>query len=100
VQDKELKDRKPAVNRSREAVCLTRAKLEAEAAVRMAKLTEKGRQYTLQVKVTDPEGRDVFTLTRLTRERDLQDQGNTIPEIDEILELLIEAAKEYVLPLE
>jgi hypothetical protein len=52
------------------------------------------------VRVTDPEGRDVFTLTRLTRELDLHDQGNTIPEIGEILELLIEAAKEYVLPFE
>ncbi len=68
--------------------------------MRMAKLTERGRQYTLQVKVTDPEGRDVFTLTRFTSERDLRDQGNTVPEIDEILELLIEAAKEYVLPFE
>jgi hypothetical protein len=54
----------------------------------------------MQVKVTVPEGRDVFTLTRLTSEHDLRDQGNAIPEIDEILELLIEAAKEYVLPFE
>jgi hypothetical protein len=75
-------------------------KLDAEAAVRTAKLTERGRQYAMQVKVTDPEGRDVFTLTRLTNERELRDQGNTVPEIDEILELLIEAAKEYVLPFE
>ncbi|HEV2988935.1 MAG TPA: hypothetical protein VG759_10865 [Candidatus Angelobacter sp.] len=76
------------------------AKLDAEAAVRMAKLMERGRRYTMQVKVTDPEGRDVFTLTRLTSERDLRDQGDTVPEIDEILELLIEAANEYVLPFE
>ena len=93
-------DRRPGTETSRETVCFTQAKLDAEAAVRMAKLTERCRQYTLQVKVTDPEGRDVFTLTRLTNERDLHDCGNTIPEIDEILELLIEAAKEYVLPIE
>ena len=100
MHDRERNDPESMAERSREAVCLTQAKLDAEAALRMAKLTERGRQYTLRVKVTDPEGRDVFTLTRLTSERDLRDQGNAIPEIDEILELLIEAAKEYVLPIE
>ena len=100
MSDRECEDRRSKVEGSREAVCLTQAKVDAEAAVRMAKLTERGRQYTLRVKVTDPEGRDVFTLTRLTSESDLRDQGNAIPEIDEILELLIEAAKEYVLPFE
>ena len=100
MHDRESKGRRPKAEKSPEAVSLTQSKLDAEAELRMAKLTERGRQYTMQVKVTDPEGRDVFTLTRLTSERDLQDQGNTIPEIDEILELLIEAAKEYVLPVE
>ena len=92
--------RKPKAEKSCEAACLTQAKLDAEGAARMAKLTEWGRQYTLQVKVTDPEGRDVFTLTRVTSQRDLRDQGNTVPEINEILELLIEAANEFILPLE
>jgi hypothetical protein len=54
----------------------------------------------MHVKVTDPEGRDVFALTRLTSELDLHDQGNTIPEIEVIIELLIEAAKEYVHPFD
>ena len=100
MHDREGMDRRPEAEKSRETVCFTQAKLHAEAAVRMAKLIERCRQYTLQVKVTDPEGREVFTLTRLTNERDLHDQGNSIPEIDEILELLIEAAKEYVLPID
>lgn len=100
MHDRDWTGRRLKSGQSREAVRLAQAKLDAEATMRMAKLTEKGRQYTLQVKVTDPEGRDVFTMTRLTNERDLQDQGNTFPEIDEVIELLIEAAREYVLPFE
>jgi hypothetical protein len=100
VHDRRCKDPSPKAEISCEAACLTQTKLDAEAAARMAKLTERGRQYTLQVKVIDPEGRDVFTLTRLANERDLHNRGNSVPEIDEILELLIEAAKEYVLPFE
>jgi hypothetical protein len=100
VHDRDWTGRRLKSGQSREAVRLAQAKLDAEATMRMAKLTEKGRRYTLQVKVTDPEGRDVFTMTRLTNERDLQDQGNTFPEIDEVIELLIEAAREYVLPFE
>ena len=83
--------------RSRDDVAL---KMDAQGAERVARLTERSRQYTMQVRVIDPEGRDVFALTRLTSARDLHDQGNTAPEIDEILELLIEAAREYVLPFE
>jgi len=90
----------PKLENSREVVCLTQAKLDAEAAMRVAKLTERGRQYTMHVRVTDPEGRDVFALTRLTSELDLNNQGNTTPEIGEILEFLIEAAKEYGHPFE
>jgi hypothetical protein len=82
----------------KQAVCPAIAKQNSEAAARMAKLTARERRYTLEVKVTDPEGHEVLTLIKLTLEHDLQGNGNSIPGIGEVLELLAEAAKEYVLP--
>ena len=61
---------------------------------------EIGRKYTLHVRVVDPEGREVLNVTKLTLGRDLYDKGDTIPEIRDVLELLVEAAREHVPPFE
>jgi hypothetical protein len=61
---------------------------------------EIGRKYTLHVRVVDPKGREVLNLTRLTLGRNLHDEGDTLPEFQDVLELLIEAAEEHVCPME
>jgi hypothetical protein len=60
-----------------------------------AKLAEIGRRYTLQVKVIDPDGREILNLTKLTLERDLPGKVKTTPEIRDVLELLVEATGEW-----
>jgi hypothetical protein len=50
--------------------------------------------------VTDPDGHEVINLTKVAFKRDLHDSENAIPEMQDVLELLVEAAREYVLPLD
>ena len=80
--------------------CPTPPRQAAEAAAGAARLAEIGRKYTLQVIVTDPEGREVLNLTKMTLKRDSHDQGNTTPDIQDVMALLIDAAREHVIPFE
>jgi len=81
------------------AVSAASAKKTA-AAERGARLAEISRNYSLQVIVTDPEGQEILNLTRMTLKRDLHDQGNSIPNIQDVIALLIDAAQEHVLPFD
>jgi len=85
--------------RNRKAVLLDTTKQSAEVAEQKARLAEIGRKYTLQVIVTDLDGCEVLNLTRVALKRDMHhDEGNAMPEILDVLKLLMEAAQEYVLP--
>ena len=86
--------------RARKAVRPATAKQSAETAEHTARLAEIRRKYTLQVIVTDPDGHEVLNLTTVALKRDLLDRENTIPEIQDVLELLVEAAQEHVLPFD
>jgi hypothetical protein len=72
----------------------------AAAAERRARLAEISRNYSLQVIVTDPGGREILNLTKMTTKRDLQDHGNMIPSIHDVITLLIDAAQEHVIPFD
>jgi hypothetical protein len=50
--------------------------------------------YTAQVKVIDPEGREILNLTKLAFEDDLCGRGLAKLDLREVLELLVEAAGE------
>jgi hypothetical protein len=63
-----------------------------------SRLAEISRNYSLQVIVTDPKGQEILNLTRMTLKRDLHNHGNTIPTIQDVIALLIDAAQEHVLP--
>lgn len=65
-----------------------------------ARLAEISRNYSLQVIVTDPGGQEILNLTRMTLKRDLCEQGNTIPAIQDVIALLIDAAQEHVIPFD
>jgi hypothetical protein len=81
--------------RTRRAVLPNIDKQRAEVEAQTARLAEIGRKYTLQVIVTDLDGREVLNLTKVALKRDMHEEGNAIPKIRDVLELLIEAAKEY-----
>jgi hypothetical protein len=83
--------------RNRRAVLTETDKQRAEVEAQTVRLAEIGRKYTLQVIVTDLDGREVLNVTKVALKRDMHDEGNAIPEIRDVLELLIEAAKEYEL---
>ena len=85
---------------TRKAVRAASAKQKVEAAEHRARLMEIGRKYTLHVRVMDPEGNEVLNLTKLTFGRDLNREGDPPPDIRDVLELLVEAAEEHVLPFE
>jgi hypothetical protein len=87
-------------SRTRKAVRPVGAKKAAAAAERAARLAEISRKYTLQVIVTNPEGHEILNLTKVTLKRDLHDKGNTIPDIRDVIALLIDAAQEHVLPFD
>lgn len=91
-------DRKQIKNRK--AVLPDTGRQRALAEEQTARLAEIGRKYTLQVIVTDLNGNEVLNLTKVAFKRETHDQGMAIPEIRDVLALLIEAAKEYVLPFE
>jgi hypothetical protein len=86
--------------RNRRAVLADTDKQRADVEAQTARLAEIGRKYTLQVIVTDLDGREVLNVTKVALKRDMHDEGNAIPEIRDVLELLIEAAEEHVLPFE
>jgi hypothetical protein len=94
------KARDPKHERIRKAIHAAGARQKAEEAEHRARLMEIGRKYTLHVRVIDPEGREVLNLTKLTLGRDLHREGDTIPEFQDVLELLVEAAEEHGCPLE
>jgi hypothetical protein len=73
---------------------------KAAAAKRAARLAKISRNYSLQVIVTDPAGNEILNLTKLTLKRDLHHRGNTIPDIKDVIALLIDAAQEHVLPFD
>lgn len=73
---------------------------KATAAERAARLAEISRNYSLRVIVTDPEGNEILNLTKMTLKRDLHYQRNTIPDIRDVIALLIDAAQEHVLPFD
>jgi hypothetical protein len=76
------------------------AERAAAVAERVARLAEIGRNYSLQVIVTDPNGQEILNLTKMTLKRDLHDQGNIVPSFQDVLALLIDAAQEHVLPFD
>jgi hypothetical protein len=86
--------------RNRTAVLTNTDKQRSEVEAQTVRLAEIGRKYTLQVIVTDLDGREVLNVTKVALKRDMHDEGNAIPEIRDVLELLIEAAKEYEAILE
>ena len=86
--------------RNGNAVYADTDKRRAEVEAQTARLAEIGRKYTLRVIVTDLNGREVLNLTKLALNHDVHDEGNAVPEIRDVLELLIEAAEEHVLPFE
>jgi hypothetical protein len=86
--------------RTRECIHTASAEQQAEESEHRARLLEIGRKYTLHVRVVDPGGREVLNVTKLTLGRDLHEEGDTIPNLQDVLELLIEAAEEHVLPCE
>lgn len=85
---------------ARKAIRAASAKQKAEAAEHRATLMEIGRKYTLHLRVIDTAGNEVLNLTKLTFGRDSHDEKNSIPEILDVLELLVEAGREHVLPVE
>jgi hypothetical protein len=85
---------------TRKAVRAAGANQRAEAAEHRVRLMEIGRKYTLHLRVIDTAGNEVLNLTKLTLGRDSHDEKNSIPEILDVLELLVEAAEEHVLPFE
>jgi hypothetical protein len=85
---------------TRKAVPSGPAKKAAAAAKRAARLAKISRNYSLQVIVTDPAGNEILNLTKLTLKRDLHHRGNAIPDIQDVIALLIDAAQEHVLPFD
>jgi hypothetical protein len=85
---------------NRRAVCPAPAKQIAETAARAARLAEISREYTMQVIVTDPAGREVLNLTKMTLKRDLYGKRNTTPDIQDVIALLVDAAREHLLPFD
>jgi hypothetical protein len=51
--------------------------------------------YRVQVIVSDPEGQHVLNLTKLVFEGDMHANGYATPDIQEMLQLLVEAAGEW-----
>jgi len=82
------------------ADCPAPNKQIAQTAARAERLAEISRNYTLQVIVSDAEGNEILNLTKLTLKRDLRYQGNTVPDIKDVIALLIDAAQEHVLPFD
>jgi hypothetical protein len=58
-------------------------------------LTETGRKYKVHVIVTDPNGLEVLNLTSLALESILHNNGYPGPDIQQALQVLIEAAGEW-----
>jgi hypothetical protein len=84
--------------KTRKGVCPAPAKQAAEVAARVARLAEISRNYTLQVIVTDPEGHEILNLTKMTLQRDLHDKRIATPNIQDVIALLVDAAREHELP--
>ena len=70
----------------------------AEEVEHRARLMEIAQKYTLHIRVVDPDGREILNVTKLTLGRNLHEEGDTIPALQDVLELLIEAAEEHLLP--
>ena len=87
-------------SRTCKAVLPAPTKKAAASAARAARLAEISRNYSLQVIVTDPEGHEILNLTKMTLKRDFHAQGNTIPDIQDVIALLIDAAQEHLLPFD
>jgi hypothetical protein len=85
---------------AKQAVGAGNSRQNADAAEHRGKLMEIGRQYTLHLRVIDAADNEVLNLTKLTLGRDWNHSGNTIPEIMDVLRLLVEAAEEHLLPFE
>jgi hypothetical protein len=85
------------LEQSCEAVPRVRARKAPASAERGARLAEISRNYSLQIIVTDPKGQEILNLTRMTLKRDLHDEGNSIPNIQDVIALLIDAAQEHVI---
>jgi hypothetical protein len=85
---------------TRKTVTSGPAKKAAAAAERAVRLAEISRRYTLQVIVTDPEGQEIFNLTKMSLNGHLNGKGNTTPDIKDVIALLVDAAQEHVLPFD
>jgi hypothetical protein len=85
---------------TRRAVCPAPAKQIAETAARAARLAEISREYTLQLIVTDPEGHEILNLTKMTLKHNLHSKRNTTPDIQDVIALLVDAAREHLLPFD
>ena len=83
------------LDRSHKVVRAVTAKQQAKAGELKTGSTTTRRVYSAQVKVVDPEGREILSLTKLAFEDDLNGRGLATLDMREVLELLVEAAGEW-----
>jgi hypothetical protein len=92
------KPRNSKLERIRKRIHPAGVEQNAEEVEHRARLMEIAQKYTLHLRVVDPEGREILNVTKLTLGRNLHEEGDTIPALQDVLELLIEAAEEHLLP--
>jgi hypothetical protein len=85
---------------TRKALRAACGKQNVDAAEHRARLMEIGRGSSLHISMIDPEGSEVLNVSRLIFGRVLNREGDPTPDIRDVLELLVEAAEEHVLPFE
>jgi hypothetical protein len=86
---------KPNPRRDQPAGRLVIGKQKAEAAEHRTRLVEIRRRFTLRVIATDQEGHEVLNLTSVALAQDFTDKTLGVLKIQDVLELLIEAAGEW-----
>jgi len=85
----------PNPGRNRSGGRLVINKQKEGAAEHCTRLMEIRRRFTLQVIATDQEGHEVLNLTRVALAQNITEKTLRVLKIQEVLELLIEAAGEW-----
>jgi hypothetical protein len=85
----------PTPRRNRSGGRLVINKQKAGAAEHCTRLVEIRRRFTLQVIATDHEGNEVLNLTRVALAENVTEKTLRVLKIQDVLELLIEAAGEW-----
>lgn len=86
------------LGRTHGAVQTITVKPEPERQELKADPTQTIRKYcTAHLKVNDPEGREILNLNKLVLADELNCEGYATSDIKEVLELLVEAAGEWIL---